>query len=526
MNKLSIGITIVLLYLFPAFLFSQSSFQKHFSGYIEYQQLARSSTDNSYVLAAATGTDDGLDFSALKMNASGEVIWNKTYAYPGNDFLTSMAVAPSGDVFLAGYTLHNDGHFDLSLMKLNASGNLQWYKTFGTAVSDISVSVGVTPTGDVFLTGNIDSDTKKHIWIIKVDGAGELRWSKIYGSPTGANMNILASATTKEGGLGIMGVDGQHNYFIKLNADGTEAFAKTHSTISYFEETSSLLQLNEGGYLFSGKFKDCDDELCTYIFAFMKLDENGNVSWSKKVARSESSGVKYVGRGKDAVPTSDGGLAFIGQLTDEDKSKLVVIKTNSNGSIRWTKAYGSADSYGEYAGIETTADGGLLFLGTENSNALLIKTNAEGDAACYSQQLNPVFTDDVVPKSTNAKFSELKDANVISNLQCTEHPFPVKDTLICDKILSVTDAPAEQGFRVYPNPFSDVFTIEVGPHFPTIEFELHIYNVLGEKVLSRSFPSTTQQMRISCDHMEAGAYFYEVRSNNQVVASGKLIRSR
>ena len=506
-----------------------AQFQKYFSNITEYQQLASSPVDNSYVIAASAGSNDGLDFSAVKINTSGEVSWSKTYSSAGDDYLSSIAVAPSGEIFLGGYKLNKDGHFDFSLMKLNASGTMQWYKTYETAVSDICVYVGVTPSGDVFLTGNIDSDTKKHIWILKLDGSGDVRWSKIYGSASGGNknMNILASVITKEGGLAVVGVDGTQTYFLKLAADGEESITKMHNAISYFEEASSLKQLNDGGFIFCGKIKDCNSELCTYIFAFMKLDQNGDVAWSKNVARSVSTGVKYIGKAKDAVETSDGGFAFIGQLTDDDanqSSKLVVIKTNATGTILWTKGYGKADSYGEYAGVEPTADGGLLLLGTENSNALLIKTNGDGVVNCNSQQLDPVFSDESAPKSIAVKFPELKDVTSSAVSSCTESVLPVKSSVACGEILSIHNPLNKSVFQIYPNPFKEVLVIETfNQNKFTDNVEFNIYNLLGEKIATQSLPPNEQRIVVSTAEFTKGIYFYEIQNKGVSIDKGKLI---
>lgn len=513
----------------PSAISAQVQFQRYFSKLTEYQQLTSSAVDNSYIIAASTGTDDGLDFSVVKTNISGEMVWSKTYSSLGDDFLSSIAVASNGDIFLGGYKLNKEGHFDFSLMKLNASGKMLWYKTYETAASDVCVHVGVTSLGDVFLTGNIDSDAKKHIWIIKVDGSGDIRWNKMYGSSSGgnSNMNMLASTVTKDGGIAILGVDGTHNYFIKLNTDGTEVLTKVHNAISYFEEASSLKQLNDGGFIFCGKFKDCNSELCTYIFAFMKLDQNGDVSWSKNVARSVSTGIKYIGKAKEAVEMTDGGYAFIGQLTDDDanqSSKLVVIKTNATGTVLWTNGYGHADSYGEYAGVKATADGGLLLLGTENSNAILIKTAANGVANCNSIPLNPVFTNESVPKSGNVKFTELKDLNNSTVVSCTENTLPLKDSVLCEIISGIHNDPQEQQFRIYPNPFKDILMVEtLNQTRFTAGLEFNLYNLLGEKIFTHLLVDNNQRIIIPAGNFTSGIYFYDIRNRDVVIDKGKLI---
>lgn len=503
---------------------AQVHYQKLFSNLTEYQQLARSSSDNSNVIASSIGNEDGLDFSAIKIDAQGKILWSKTFNSPGEDYLSSIAIAATGDVYLGGYKLNKDGHFDFSLMRLNASGNLKWYKTFETSASDISVHVGVTSSGAVFLSGNIDSDTKKHIWILKINDSGDILWSKLYGSSaSNGNVNILAAAVTKDDGLAVLGINGTRNYFMKMNTDGTIAFTKQHDIVSEFEDASSLKQVQDG-FIFCGKIKDCTDELCTYIFAFMKLDPNGNVSWSKNVSRSKSQGVQYIGKGKKAVETADGGFAFIGQLTDSVTSKLAVIKTNATGTILWTKAYGHADSYGEYAGIESTTDGGLLFLGTESSNAFLIKTDANGTTNCDMQVLTPEFGNESIPKSVNMNFTELNDLNVNALADCKESELKTKDSLLCEKILDVTGIDVATEFKVYPNPFEDFLILEIlNKELSNGRLEFSLYDVLGKKVLTQFLSTTNPQVRIPRNGIPNGLYFYEIRDKDKQIANGKVI---
>lgn len=503
---------------------AQVHYQKLFSNLTEYQQLANSTSDNSNVIASSIGNEDGLDFSAIKIDAQGKILWSKTFNSPGEDYLSSIAIAATGDIYLGGYKLNKDGHFDFSLMRLNASGNLKWYKTFETSASDISVHVGVTSSGAVFLSGNIDSDTKKHIWILKINDSGDILWSKMYGSSaSNGNVNILAAAVTKDDGLAVLGINGTRNYFMKMNTDGTIAFTKQHDLVSEFEDASSLKQVQDG-FIFCGKIKDCTDELCTYIFAFMKLDQNGNVSWSKNVSRSKSQGVQYIGKGKKAIETADGGFAFIGQLTDSVTSKLAVIKTNATGTILWTKAYGHADSYGEYAGIESTSDGGLLFLGTESSNAFLIKTDANGTTNCDMQALTPQFGNESIPKSVNMNFTELKDVNVNTLVDCKESELKTKDSLLCEKILDISGVDDVTEFKVYPNPFEGSLMLDViNEERLNGRLEFNLYDVLGKIVRTQALSNSNHTITIPRDGIPNGLYFYEIRDKDKILDHGKVI---
>jgi hypothetical protein len=518
-NKL---LTIPLVFIFISYSSkAQYQFQKYFSDLTEYQALSTSAFDNSYVIAASTSGKQGLNFSAIKMNTHGEIIWHKTYTSPNDDYLNKMAISPSGDIVLGGYKLNSDGHFDFSLMKLNADGHLQWHKTYGTNNMDISVYTGMSTTGDIFLVGNTETDTTKYIEVLKINNEGNIIWNKMYGSSFGRNKDIvaLAATVTNDGGITVFGNDNYKSYLIKINTDGIVNFTTLHNDIaSAFEDNSCIKQTSDEGFIYCGKVKDCTLDLCTYRFALMKMDKNGNVSWSKNENQ------KYTGQAKNTFETADGGFVSIGQLSDANSSKLTVLKTDAKGLQLWTKTYGSVDSYGECAGMDTTADGGFVFLGVEEAKALFIKSNENGNSNCNEQILNPTFVDAPIPKSIHVVFPELTINNLTTTTNCTESELLIENYFVCDEALAIDTYKHNEIFRIYPNPFRESTVLEIiNPGFSNKNLQLNLYNSLGKKISMQNIPLNTNRIVISRDGIPNGIYFYELKNENLILGNGKLI---
>ena len=76
------------------------------------------------------------------------------------------------------------------------------------------------------------------------------------------------------------------------------------------------------------------------------------------------------GSGHQVIKTIDGGFAIAG---DTD-GKLLLLKTNSDGSKQWTQTYGN----GTFYSIIQTTDGGYALAGT-GDNINFIKTDSEGN---------------------------------------------------------------------------------------------------------------------------------------------------
>ena len=92
------------------------------------------------------------DLLLAKFSSSGTVQWQKTLGGSGEDYGTSVAVAPDGYVYVCGYTKSaGAGSYDLLLTKFSSSGTVQWQKTLGGSGEDYGTSVAVAPDGSVYV---------------------------------------------------------------------------------------------------------------------------------------------------------------------------------------------------------------------------------------------------------------------------------------------------------------------------------------------------------------------------------------
>jgi hypothetical protein len=483
---------------------AQSVFQKHFSEVTEYQKLANSTFDSSYVIGSSTRDKDGLyDFSAVKLDRQGKIIWSKTFPSTNDDFLTLLYVATSGDILLGGYKLNSNGNFDFSLMKIDPTGKLQWHKTYGTDGVDIPLCAGITPLGDIYLVGSAEKDKVSRAWILKLSSMGSVLWSKMFAFGV-----VNAATLTSDGGVAVIG----HTHIMKLNSSGTVEWANSN----YFdiEGISTLKQTRDSGFAFCGKIKYCTSVMCSQSFAFIRIDKNGKLLWSKNF--------KGFGQGKDVIETSDNGFAFAGQFNDDAIGyKLVVVKTDNKGVILWSKSYGNADSNGEYANIVTATGDRFLLLGVEDSKALLILADANGNTSCNAKELSPIFQVGGTSSST-ATINEKNEANTELAFAATTESFIVlRDSLLCNSETNVNDFAHSTLCRIFPSPFKEQFVLEIlGFKAEGNYFDFIMYDVFGRIVKKLSF--NDNKLLVLRDGISNGIYFYEVRSYGELIGSGKV----
>jgi len=125
----------------------------------------------------------GTDIWVLKLDASGNVVWQNTYGGPADDVGLSIALAQDGGVVVAGYC----SAVDLWVLKLSSEdGSVKWAYSLGGDGMDWGMDVAITPDGDVVVVGDTASfGAGSHdVWVLRLDGAtGQVEWERAYGGP-------------------------------------------------------------------------------------------------------------------------------------------------------------------------------------------------------------------------------------------------------------------------------------------------------------------------------------------------------
>jgi hypothetical protein len=127
----------------------------------------------------------GRDFFVLKLDVAGNVTWMKTYGTSGNDVSYANGLEnEDGSYLVAGATnSFGAGDFDFWLLKLDSTGNIIWQKTYGGISRDVATALQQTTDGGYILTGQTASfgtgvyDTL----LLKLDSDGTIIWQKNYG---------------------------------------------------------------------------------------------------------------------------------------------------------------------------------------------------------------------------------------------------------------------------------------------------------------------------------------------------------
>jgi hypothetical protein len=114
-----------------------------------------------------TLTADSTDVFVCKLNYVGGLVWARSFGGPFDDIAYSIAVDAAGNVITTGQfrgsvdfdpgagvtTLTSAGGLDAFISKLDASGNFVYAKNLGGPNDDISYSLALDATGNIYTTG-------------------------------------------------------------------------------------------------------------------------------------------------------------------------------------------------------------------------------------------------------------------------------------------------------------------------------------------------------------------------------------
>lgn len=225
----------------------------------------------------------GADWWIIKIDETGKLIWQKCLGGSKNEWVSSIQSTTDGGCILTGpqeSVTINHG-IDYWLVKLDKSGNIQWQKTYGGTGLDEARCVRVTNDGGYIVagySGSYDGDvTGKRpsgtggydIWILKVDNTGNIQWKKCYGGT--ANDFGYFIQPTSDGGYVVAGSSFSSNYDLTCNSGKMDAWAFKLNSAGDFQwqksfggndldEFRCIQPLNDGSFIAVGSSSSPDIE--------------------------------------------------------------------------------------------------------------------------------------------------------------------------------------------------------------------------------------------------------------------------
>jgi hypothetical protein len=240
-----------------------------------------------YITGASIGSLTGFDYTTIKLNSSGTVIWNNRYNYIGNDLPFDIDISGSnvfvnggsqstitdwdyaqliyttsgtpydtirttgtgvgfdhasqavtdaqGYVYITGSYATKSNGLDFKTIKLDQQGNVKWISTFDglSHQDDQANSIGVDFYGNVYVTGQTkNASGNEDYCTIKYDSLGTQEWVRYYNYNNDDKANKL-----------IVGDDNN----IYITGESSNGSNKDFATIAYNIDGDTLWQIRFNG---------------------------------------------------------------------------------------------------------------------------------------------------------------------------------------------------------------------------------------------------------------------------------------
>lgn len=389
-------------------------------------------TDGGYILGGHSFSDisgdksissrGSSDYWIVKLDGSGAVQWQKAYGGSGLEYIRAIERTADGGYVAGGYS-NSDVSVDKSenslggddywVVKLDATGTVQWENTVGGNAADRLQALQQTNDGGYVLAGWSSSSATgdksdnpvgfSDYWVVKLDASGSVVWDKTIGGnffdylmdvkQTPDNGYILAgrSLSLATGDKTEAGFEGEDYWVVKLDNSGNIEWDNTIGGDGA-DVLFSIDLTDDGGYVLGGNSSagisgdKTEAALGGYDNWIVKLAGDGTIQWQTTIGGDKND---YV---HDIQQTSDGGY-ILGSLS-QSGSSTYKSEASIGGFDYWlVKLQGScagfsatASSSGYLAGSGVT--GSTLYLGY-GPQSISLSVQASGGTAPYAYSWSP-----------------------------------------------------------------------------------------------------------------------------------------
>ncbi|WP_051884447.1 T9SS type A sorting domain-containing protein [Chryseobacterium luteum] len=439
-----------------------------------------------------TGNHGGLDYWIIKLDLSGNIQWQKTLGGTSHEIIFSINKTSDNGYIISGASssyngdvTENYGDYDIWIVKLNSSGNIQWQKTLGGINDDFPQQIKQTSNGEYIVVGSSYSNVGNHgdsdIWVVKLNSTGNIQWQK---------------------SLGGSGKDVPDNF----------------------------LQTSDGGYIIAGTSESNDGDVIgnhggkdTWI---VKLDALGSIQWNKSLGGSgEEPGSPLI------LQANDGGYTILTTTTSNDgdivgstPSTTLMVKLNNTGNIQWKNSFNNlgSNNIGEFpASLTQTSDNGyIISINMEDTvthiyNILVMKLDATGNIVWEKPiHENMITSVKSLEKTTDGGFvlAGYSSGYTYADFLIVKLGYP--------GTLGLSEVTKSNQILVYPNPAKDVVYLDYLPTGSTIS----ITDMSGKKLFSEKYNGIKASINI-CQFIN-GTYIIQAENHGKIILSEKLLINR
>ena len=356
-------------------------------GKIQIYDMITDASDNVYMVGSVRNMLSGEDFITIKYNSDGVEQWSAEFNGPRNsrDVGTGIAVDASGNVYVTGSSNTIDTKRDYATIKYNSEGEQQWVAYYDGPILedyDDAYDIAVDDEGNIYVTGETETNSGYDITTIKYNTSGEEQWVEHYDGPasesddTGYFIEIDISGNIYVAGRSDDN-DGKNDYLIiKYNSSGEEQWVARYNGPDKKNDNIAGIEVDELGNVYAtGQSSNADFK---WEYATVMFNSAGVEQWSSRYSNSNKSN-NYA----RSLAVSDSGYVYItgsssvsGSASGDD---FITIKYSPAGAEEWVKIYnGPSDTYDKAQAINLD-DTENIYVSGQSEGTTLIKYDKAGN---------------------------------------------------------------------------------------------------------------------------------------------------
>jgi gliding motility-associated-like protein len=404
------------------------------------------------------------DLWIVKLDACGNIRWQQTFGGKGYESARDVMETVDGGYLVLGETNSTDGGVapgfggtkDIWLLKLDANGNLSWQKRMGGSGLDIGnqlyhlddgnfLIAATSSSNDGIVTGNHGTGGYTDGVLIKIDPSGNVLWSKCYG---GSKNEELLDVEVIDNKIYVAGyansIDGdipanQKNYDVWLltvdqlgNKLSSKIYGGSQNDVAY-----SMTRGNNGTLTLAGYTTSSDGDVTNakgdQDYWLLNVSADGKLNWQQTFGGTDADYANYV------FTDNDGGYVVGGISYSEDidvsgakgEGDFWLVKLDAAGQLVWKQSYGGSESDYLRSMCFRPASREYYLAGDSRSDGGdFTGNNGETDFAIIKLKLTDTLSRDTMVcnvASFNMTPVMLKDMCGNDSLLLTYHPVPLSN---------------------------------------------------------------------------------------------------
>ncbi len=533
---------------------------------------------NVYITGYIISINNNYDFCTIKYNSDGVMLWVKTYNGPGNsdDKAYAITLDKLRNVYVTGYTTTAAGVHNITTIKYNTNGDLQWVARYNSSGNSEATSIIVDDKSNVYVAGfTTNSSSGIDMCAIKYNSKGNQIWVNAYDGGINGEDKAYAITIDKSNNIYITGYSTNSNNSptistdyttIRYSSNGDRNWVKKYNGTGNGDDKAYAITIDKFGYIYiTGSSMAVNGN--PYI-ATIKYTSSGTQNWVKTYNGSNNQGY---GSGGNAIISGNDDYFYVTGWNNHSlnsNADFVTLKYNLDGDLQWASLFnGTANNddiaksltldnkdniyvtgsskqsgpYGtffHYATVKYDHSGNQQWVKTYTYNSYEDVSNA----ISINNQGSVIITGSSMRNPANSDFATIEYSKTGTQEWVARYSngfgYPnviepeqtgVKlnsENITGSEINLDKQIPAEfELSQNYPNPFNPTTKINYAiPKDATVE--VRVFDILGKEVstlLNEFKQAGNYSIEFDGANFKSGVYFYKFNSGNYTAVKKMML---